>query len=129
MRAGSQAHDEDARIRIAESWYRFAPVLPVAIGAALLARDLLAVGNEAGAARATDHFAIENREPGHLAITSQRGDVFIPPTFDELTIGEEAETPPLSRKKGGTRMGHPAIRRHNDGSIAETSPDSRRRRS
>src|ERR1700741_979918 len=105
MRAGSQAHDEDARIRIAESWYRFAPVLPVAIGAALLARDLLAVGNEAGAARATDHFAIENREPGHLAITSQRGDVFIPATFDELTIGEKVEIPDCPAKKAGQGWG------------------------
>ena len=79
MRAGSEAHDKDARVRVAESRHRLAPVFPFAIGAALLARDLLAIGNEPRTARAADHFAIEDCKPGHLAITSQRKQGKMPP--------------------------------------------------
>src|SRR5246127_394844 len=70
VRAGSQSHNQNTRAGIAESRHGLAPVLPVTIGAALLTRDFLAVSDQARATSATDNFAIQNREPRHLAITS-----------------------------------------------------------
>jgi hypothetical protein len=60
MGAGSQAHDQDPRLRIAEPRHRLAPVLMIAIRPALLAGHLLAIGDEAGAASAGNDFAVED---------------------------------------------------------------------
>jgi hypothetical protein len=63
VRARSQSHDQHPRLRIAEARDGLAPVLVVAISPALLARNLLAVDDEARAAGAGDDFAVEDGEP------------------------------------------------------------------
>ena len=70
--AGSQSHDQDAGLGIAESGDGLAPVFPVAVGAALLAGDLLAIGNQARTASAGDHVPVENGKPRHWVITPYR---------------------------------------------------------
>ena len=47
VRARRQTKDQDASIGIAKSGDRFAPVLPAPIGAAFIARDLLAINYQA----------------------------------------------------------------------------------
>src|ERR1022692_1036127 len=66
VRAGSQSHDEHPRLGIAEAGHGLAPVLVVAISAALLASHLLAVGDETWAAGAGDHFLVEYGKPAML---------------------------------------------------------------
>src|ERR1022692_4334369 len=60
MRTGSQTHDEYARSGIAETGHGLAPVLAVAISAALLAGHLLAIDDQARAASAGNDFPVEN---------------------------------------------------------------------
>jgi len=66
--AGSEAHDQDAGQRIAESGNGLAPVFPVAIRTALLAGDLLTIANQARTASAGDHVPVENGKPRHWVI-------------------------------------------------------------
>src|SRR5580658_4644592 len=63
MSAGSQSKHQHARFGIAESRNRFAPVLMVAVSAALLASNELAIGDQPRAARAADDLGIQNLEP------------------------------------------------------------------
>jgi hypothetical protein len=60
VRAGSQSHDQNARLGIAEAGHRLAPILTVAVGAAFLAGHLLAIDDEARSAGAGYDFAVEN---------------------------------------------------------------------
>ncbi len=61
--AGSESEHQDARLGIAETGNGLAPVLAVAVSAALLAGDLLAVGDQPRAACAVDNFRVQNLEP------------------------------------------------------------------
>jgi hypothetical protein len=61
--AGSESKHQDARIGIAETGNRLAPVLAVAVSAALLAGDLLAIHDQTRTARAGDDFGVQNLEP------------------------------------------------------------------
>jgi hypothetical protein len=63
VRAGGWSDDEHARLGIAEVGDGLAPVLSVTVGAALLARDLFAVGDEARAAGAGHDFVVQDGEP------------------------------------------------------------------
>src|ERR1051326_4972130 len=81
MRSWRQAHDEHARCRVAESRNGLTPVLPIAIRAPLLPRDLLAVSDQPRAAGGSDHIAGEDSKPRHAASTPHRRDVFLPETW------------------------------------------------
>ena len=65
MRPGSKSHDEHARVGVAESRDGLAPIFPVAVCAALLARNLFAVRHQTRAKGAGNDFAVEDGEPGH----------------------------------------------------------------
>src|SRR5215475_12484351 len=59
-----EAHDHEARLRIAEAGNRAPPVLPVAVHRALLAGDALAPRDEARARAAPDDLVAEDAERG-----------------------------------------------------------------
>jgi hypothetical protein len=61
--AWSKSEHKDAGMGIAEAGNGLAPVLAVAVSAALLAGNLLAIQDEARTARAGDDFGIQNLEP------------------------------------------------------------------
>ena len=61
--AGSESEHEDARMRIAEARDGLAPVFAVAVSAALLAGDLLAIQDQPRTARAGHDFGVQNLEP------------------------------------------------------------------
>lgn len=67
--SGGEAENEDTGIGIAKGGDGLAPVVVVAVGAALLAGDLLAVGDEARALGAGDDFAVEDGEPGRGVVS------------------------------------------------------------
>src|SRR5205085_8177738 len=69
MSAGGQSHDEDSGIGIAEAGDGFSPVFPLAVGTTLLARDLLAIDDQARTTRAGNHVPVENGKPRHSVIT------------------------------------------------------------
>src|ERR1700675_3052549 len=60
--AGSESENEDAGMGITEPGNGLAPVLAVAVSAALLARDLLAIHDQTRTPRAADDFGIQNLE-------------------------------------------------------------------
>src|SRR4029077_11424492 len=61
--AGSKSENEDAGMGIAEAGNGLAPILAVAVSAALLAGNLLAIHDQARTKRAADDFRIQNLEP------------------------------------------------------------------
>ena len=67
MRARRQAEDQHPRVHIAEARHRLGPIVAVAVGAALLTPDLLAIFNQPRTAGAGDEFAIQlNESSSHL---------------------------------------------------------------
>src|SRR5215469_5101120 len=60
---GGETENYDSRIGIAESGHAFCPVLPIAIGTALLACNLFAIAHQPRAAGAGDDFSIKFFEP------------------------------------------------------------------
>src|SRR5690242_8058496 len=60
MRGGSEAKNQELRLSIAESGNGLAPVFPFTIGAALFARDFLAVFHETRALAAGDNLFVQN---------------------------------------------------------------------
>src|SRR5215467_1937821 len=92
MRAGGEAEDENPRIRVSKTGHRLAPIFPFAVSAALFARDLLPIDDQARAKIAGDNFLVEDVEPvrrGHdsrfpaLCITP------VPPTRLWFLAGRE----------------------------------------
>ncbi len=64
--SGSETEHEHAGVGISEAGDGLAPVFAITIGAAFLARDALAIFDEAGAKGASDDFAVEDGKPwGH----------------------------------------------------------------
>ncbi len=63
VRAGSESEHEDAGMGIAESGNGLSPVLVVAVSAALLAGNLLAILDQTRAERAGNDFRIQNIKP------------------------------------------------------------------
>jgi hypothetical protein len=61
--AGSESENEDAGMGIAEAGNGFAPVLALAVGAALIAGDALTICDQTRTARAGDDFGVQNLEP------------------------------------------------------------------
>src|SRR5579863_3699956 len=59
MRARSEAENKNAGIGIAEAWHWLAPILPIKVGAALLAGDHFPVLNKARTKTARDDFSIQ----------------------------------------------------------------------
>ena len=59
MRARRQAEDQHPRVHIAEARHRLGPIVAVAVGAALLTPDLLAIFDQPQTAGAGDEFAIK----------------------------------------------------------------------
>ena len=67
MRARRQAENQHPRVHIAKARYWLGPIVAIAIGAALLAPDLLAIFTQPRTAGAGDEFAIQLNESGsHL---------------------------------------------------------------
>ena len=62
MCGGREANDHQSCLGIAERGHGASPIGPVAIGAALGARDFLAVVHQARALAAIRDFALEHRE-------------------------------------------------------------------
>src|SRR6266536_4473686 len=58
MSSRSQPKHDDASVGITEAWHRFAPVLPLAVSAALFDGDLLAIGNQARTASTGNDFSV-----------------------------------------------------------------------
>jgi hypothetical protein len=63
VRAGREAENDDASVGIAEAGDRFAPVVAIAIGAALFPCDLFAISNQSRTASTGNNFAVEIVQP------------------------------------------------------------------
>src|SRR5580698_11618311 len=63
VRAGSESKHENTRAWIAEARNRLTPIFMIAVSPALLARNALAIFDQAWTARTNDDFGIENLEP------------------------------------------------------------------
>ncbi len=73
--SGREAEHQDTRVGIAEARNRLSPILPIEVGAALLARDSLAIFDQARTAGAGNHFAIQLIKPGGHSSTLYAGRV------------------------------------------------------
>lgn len=73
MRTRSKAKDQKSRFGITESWYWFGPVVPVKIGAAFDASDLLAVIDEPGTASASGDLVVECSQVAYFLRRWRRG--------------------------------------------------------
>src|ERR1700682_203518 len=67
MSSRRESEHPDTRLRIAEARNRLSPIVPIEVGTALLARDSLAVFDQARTTSAGDYFTIQLNQPGrHL---------------------------------------------------------------
>ena len=60
MSTGSETEHDYSGVGIAKTWDRLAPVFPIMVRAALLASDLLSIGNKPGAASAGHDLFIQD---------------------------------------------------------------------
>ena len=73
VRRGSQAYDQDAGMRVAETGYGFAPVLLVAIGSTFGLRNLLAILYQPRTEPAGLDFLLEDFELTDAVMLPRRG--------------------------------------------------------
>ena len=98
VRGGSQADEQDPRVRVAEPRYRQAPVRLVAEAFDLLARDQFAPGDEARAAPARDDLGGECRERRPIRPTrSVRRAAQVPPPIAYLSSSLSSRRETTSR--------------------------------
>jgi hypothetical protein len=72
MGAGSKAHEQDSRCRIAKSGNRPGPILLPAVGPPLDKRDLFAMFNKSGTAKTVDDFGLQANQSVLRIILVQR---------------------------------------------------------
>src|ERR1700722_14668888 len=63
VRPRSESHNQDSCLRVAEPGHGLAPILAGAVSPPPLARDLLAICDQARAASAGNHFTVQDGEP------------------------------------------------------------------